>query len=360
MNKYRFFTIILLFISIIFLQNCDKRRNEWRYGVSISAPKMLGTADEVFSKDNIRVFRMVNSLNFSLLNQPRGIFDSSFLFSPASVLEAFYSLDDQTYISILKDKFNVTDTLDLYSNFSTIRKLCSEIDSTLKNTNEITINNNKEIFIKQEIEFPLVTGEVYSKKILPFYTQNQEQEMEFFSIQGEMGMFSDKNLNVFDISIGNGNYSLLIIYPKNHDVKNLTDFFTESDYKINVESLVTQVGNITFPNISDKNNYSIFLSFPVLDLNSRAMSTTINSSINIIEPTLAEISIKKENLDRTIINKTKSESFLIDHPFLYFIRDRHSNFIIATGLFCGIGKSASRQPTFTFPNGSIGFPKSLF
>lgn len=340
MKASNIFFFALLFLCIITI-SCNKNNQEINYGVSISAPKMIGTPAEVFSEENINTLRIANSFNFLLLNQPLKNSDSSynFSFSSLGILENIYKIDDEKYLNQLSDKFGIIDTALLFDNITTIKKLISTIDSTIKIDNSYSYKNSKTISISQKIEFPIFYEEILKSKKQAFYYLNGENKaLEFFTFTRELGVYSDGSYNAIDISIGNENYSLLLIKPKDGNINKFVNNFTEKDYKTIIEGLNPQITTISFPNISNSSTFP--LSLPNLSLDSiyKLTSIPVNSEIKIIKPNPAELKQRKTDIDNKLKTSTKAEKYLFNKPFLFIIRGKSSNSILSIGIFVGSNK----------------------
>lgn len=327
----------LLFLSAVIV-SCNKNNQENNYGVSISAPKMIGTAAEVFSEENIKILRMGNSFNFLLLNQPFANSDSSynFSFSSLGILYNIYSIEDENYLNQLSDKFDISDTATLFENISTIKKLISSIDSTIKIDFSSISDKFKKIKIYEKIEFPIFYEEVLRSKRQTFFTSsNEKKSLEFFTIKRELGVYSDNNFNAVDMSIGNENYSLLLIVPKDGNINSFVKYFSEKDYKTIIEGLSPKIISLSFPNISNISDYSLLLPLISLDSTYKLSSLQINSEIKIVKPTPAELKQRKTDIDNKLKSSTKTEKYTFNRPFLFIIRGKNSNSILTTGVFVG-------------------------
>lgn len=335
MKASRYFFSALLIICIINV-SCNKNNKEIDYGVSISAPKMIGTSAEVFSEENINMLKKSNSLNFLLLNKSFSSLDSTynFSFSPLGVFQSLYSIKDENYIELFNEKFDINDTNVVFNNILTIRKLISEIDSTIKIDNLLTTNNLKEILISQKLEFPLIYEGILKTRKLAFNINEQEKGLiEYFTIKGNFGVLNDKSYLAFDIAIGNGNYSLLLIEPKNGDIKQLSNNFSENDYKTIIENLVEQMIIISFPDISNISTYHLNLPNISSDSTYKTTFLSINSEIKIIKPTPAYLKMRKSNIDNKLQTSSKTEKYIFNKPFIYIIRGKNSNSILTSGIF---------------------------
>ena len=325
-----------LFIICFLNISCNRNNKETDYGVSISAPKMIGTSAEVFSEEHISTLKKSNSLNFLLLNNFSSNSDSSynFSFSPLGVLHSIYNIKDENYIELFNEKFDISDTTVLFNNILTIKKLISEIDSTIKIGNSITTNVSKEISISQKLEFPLVYEGILKTRRLTFNVNEKEKNLiEYFTIKGNFGVCNDKSYLAFDIAIGNGNYSLLLIQPKDIDIKHFSSNLSENDYKTIIESLVEQMITVSFPDISNNSVYPLTLPNISSDSTYKPKYLSINSEIKIIKPTPAELKMRKSNIDNQIQTSSKTEKFIYNNPFIYIIRGKSSNSILAMGIF---------------------------
>lgn len=325
-----------LFIICFLNISCNRNNKETDYGVSISAPKMIGTSAEVFSEEHISTLKKSNSLNFLLLNNFSSNSDSSynFSFSPLGVLHSIYNIKDENYIELFNEKFDISDTTFLFNNILTIKKLISEIDSTIKIGNSITTNVSKEISISQKLEFPLVYEGILKTRRLTFNVNEKEKKLiEYFTIKGNFGVCNVKSYLAFDIEIGNGNYSLLLIQPKDTDIRHFSCNLSENDYKTIIENLVEQMITVSFPDISNNSIYSLSLPNISSDSNYKPKYLSINSEIKIKKPTPADLKMRKSNIDNQIQTSSKTEKYIYNNPFIYIIRGKSSNSILAMGIF---------------------------
>lgn len=333
-NIFYFALLFLCFVTV----SCNKNNQEINYGVSISAPKMIGTPAEVFSEENINTLRIANSFNFLLINQPFKDSDSTFNFSFSSlgILQNIYKIEDEKYLDQLSDKFNIIDTALLFDNITTIKKLISTIDSTIKIENSYSSKNSKIISFSQKIEFPIFYEELLKSKKQAFYYINGENKaLEFFTFTRELGVYSEGSYNAIDISIGNENYSLLLIKPKDGNINKFVNNFTEKDYKTIIEGLNPQITTISFPNISNSSTFSLSLPNLSLDTSYMLNSISVNSEIKVIKPNPSELKQRKTDIDNKLKTSTKAEKYIFNKPFLFIIRGKSSNSILTIGVFAG-------------------------
>lgn len=333
-NIFYFALLFLCFVNI----SCNKNNQEINYGVSISAPKMTGTPAEVFSEENINTLRIANSFNFLLINQPFKNGDSTFNFSFSSlgILQNIYKIEDEKYLDQLSDKFNIIDTALLFDNITTIRKLISTIDSTIKIDNSFSSKNSKTILFSQKIEFPIFYEEILKSKKQAFYNINGENKaLELFTFTRELGVYSEGSYNAIDISIGNDNYSLLLIKPKDGNINKFVNNFTEKDYKTIIEGLNPQITTVSFPNISNSSTFSLSLPNLSTDTNYKLNSISVSSEIKVIKPNPAELKQRKTDIDNKLKTSTKAEKYIFNKPFLFIIRGKSSNSILTIGVFAG-------------------------
>ncbi len=325
-----------LFILSVLSVSCNKNNKEIDYGVSITAPKMIGTSAELFSEENISTLGKSNTLNFLILNNSFASSDSIYnlSFSSLGLMQSIYSINDETYIESFNQTFDITDTTVLFSNISTIRELVTEIDSTIKFDNQITLGKSKDKIISQKLEFPLIyEGILKSKKLAFNINQEKKKIIEYFSIKGSFGVLIDKDYNAVDISIGNENYSLLLIEPTQKDIKTFVRKFSENDYKTIIEKLEKQIIRITFPNISDTSTHLLSLPNLSLDSSLKLNSLLISSEIKIIKPTPAELKMSESDIENQLKVSSKTEIHIFNKPFIYIIRGQNSNSILAIGVF---------------------------
>jgi len=325
-----------LFILSILSVSCNKNSKEIDYGVSITAPKMIGTSAELFSEENISTLGKSNTLNFLILNNSFASSDSIYnlSFSSLGLMQSIYSINDESYIESFNQTFDITDTAVLFNNISTIRELVTEIDSTIKFDNQITLGKSKDIIISQKLQFPLIyEGILKSKKLAFNINQELKKTIEFFTIKGSFGVLSDKDYNAVDISIGNENYSLLLIEPTQMDIKKFVSKFSENDYKTIIDKLEKQIIRITFPNISDASTYLLNLPNLSLDSSLKLNCLSISSEIKIIKPTPAELKMRESSIENQLQESSKTEKQVFDKPFIYIIRGQNSNSILAIGVF---------------------------
>ncbi|MCK9163042.1 MAG: serpin family protein [Bacteroidales bacterium] len=325
-----------LFIISVLNVSCNKNNKEIDYGVSITAPKMIGTSAELFSEDNITILRKSNSFNFLILNNSFSNSDSIYnlSFSPLGIMQSIYSINNESYIDVFNQRFDIIDTTLLFNNISVIRKLVTEIDSTIKIDNQIISEKTKETRISQKLQFPLIYDGILKSKRHRFNINEHEQKIiEYFTIKGSFGVCIDKAFNAVDISIGNANYSLLLIEPIQVDIKNFISNFSENDYKVIIDKLEKQIIKITFPNISDTSTYNLFLPNLSFDSSQKLNNLWISSEIKIIKPTPAELKMRESNIEKQLQASSKTENYIFNKPFIYIIRGQNSNSILAIGVF---------------------------
>ena len=81
-----------LFILSVLSVSCNKNNKEIDYGVSITAPKMIGTSAELFSEENISTLGKSNTLNFLILNNSFASSDSIYNLSFSNNLSPSYKV----------------------------------------------------------------------------------------------------------------------------------------------------------------------------------------------------------------------------------------------------------------------------
>jgi hypothetical protein len=326
-------------MSILVGVGCNKNNKENSYGVSISAPKMVGSAAEVFSNEDINTLRFSNSLTFLLLNQSvkvdeKGIMPS-FSFSSLQLIHYIYSIEDTNYLKSFDTHFAIEDRKALFENITRIDSLIKGIDSSIKAYNSLTELSPKKIAFSQSFAIPLIYEGALNQEKLPFMIDDKEIPIEYFTLTERLGLIDNKDVLGIDIPIGNGNYSLLIIQPKEISIKDFISNFSEKDYKDIVDNLSLQTLRVRFPNLSNSCDYALFLPNIPSEQSPNPTFIQINSEVKILKPTSAELQLMKKDLDSELKASTKTETYLFNKPFLYIIRGKNSNSILLIGGFIG-------------------------
>ena len=110
--KRRIYILTILLLTALLPFSCNKSTKEQDFGVSISAPKLIGTPAEKFTPEEIQTLRISNSLSFLFLNQIYNSTDSlfPFSFSPLGVLSYIYNVSDTNYLNVFSQNFSISDS----------------------------------------------------------------------------------------------------------------------------------------------------------------------------------------------------------------------------------------------------------
>lgn len=332
-----YLSLLLLLASVQF--SCNRGSKDQDFGVSISAPKLIGTPAEILTPEELQTLRISNSLSFHFLNQIYNSTDTlfSFSFSPLGVLYNIYNVSDTNYIKALSEQFSITDSQALLKNISNTLSTITEIDSTIKESTTLKPNKRSPYpNLLQELQIPIPYEGMLKPRQMSFtLIDSSQSQMTFFQISGEFGLSQDETVLCLDIPLGNGNYSLLIIEPKDWDMKSFASHFDEDKYIEIIESLTFQNLKLTLPELSNTTKFS--LSIPAISglTPQKVKSFLLTTRLNLQKPTRASITVNKTDIDAKLKSNSKTEQHIINKPFLYILRGKNSNSILLLGIFTG-------------------------
>lgn len=338
MSRYLFFVLVLLSLGLVFF-SCNKDSKDSGFGVSISAPKMLGTPAERLSQEQVQALRVSNSLCFSFLNR-QYVADkelSSFSFSPLELIPYVYYVSDSNYTKAFFQHYSISDSVSFMQAIFSSASLASEIDSLLKSSTSMSSSlGSFPLSLEQEFSFIMPYEGMLKSLRRDFFTLDTAKvKLPFYEIWGNFGLYRNENKLCLDIPVSNGNYSLLILIAEDWDIRTLTLNFTELMYKEIVEGLTYQNIKISFPDISSS------LSFPLLlpDMGEEKFDNNkhllIKSKLSLIKPTQAFLEVQQTHIDHKLQQGSISEHLFVNKPFIYIIRGNGSNTILHLGVFLG-------------------------
>jgi len=332
------FGLVLLCLALVFL-SCGKGSKPEDYGVSISAPKHLGTPSERFSADQVQLLRITNSLSFHLLNQIYTSTDTIFPFSYSTLgfLQNLYTLTDTTYQRVLEQHYSISDSQAFVQNISDLLSLVSDIDSTIKESTQVQPSKTSPYSdLVQELQIPFP----YEGMLNPIQSNftlmdSSQRQMNFYEISSRFGFFRSETELCLDIPVGNENYSLMILEPMDKDIKTFAQTFTESKYKEIVEKLSYQVLRISLPELKQSTIFS--LHFPTINNHTphERKSCLLTTRVSFLMPTRAMLEHEETDIDTKLRSNTKTEHHILSRPFLYILRSKNTNTILHLGIFLG-------------------------
>lgn len=334
MKSIIFQFLIALIISSIFI-GCGKKSENLEYGVSIKAPKLNNSDSLSLSKESLNVLRISNNMNFILKNSRFNNHKDTinFSFSSLGFIDNISSLE-KSFTDNFLFKYEIDNLEDFYSQTDKIKGFISNMDSLIILESLIIESQNKiNTEISQNISFPIYEENILKPKQKKFTSiRNEILRKEFFSLKTSMDIWNTQELTAIEIPIGNNNYSLLFVQPKNIDIIEYAKKFSEEDYLLIINNLKKEIISFSFPDISHEYKYELKL--PNLSNDSILSSKiTLNSSLNIVKPTRAEIKSQALSIENNLPKTTKTEIYNFNSPFLYIIRSRNSNGILYFGLF---------------------------
>lgn len=311
--------LIFLFISNLFI-GCGKKSKNIEFGVSIKAPKLNNSDSLSLSIESLNVLRISNNMNFILKNSLIQREDTSnFSFSSLGFIDKINSFDKGFVDSFLL-KYEIDNLEDFNSGIINIKDFISNMDSLIR-------------LDSQAIKFPIFDENILKPKQKTFTTiRNKNLKKEFFSLKKTLEVYNNQELTAIEIPIGNNNYSIIFIQPKNINIIQYVKKFNEEDYLVIINNLKNEIISFSFPNIS----HSYELKFPLPNLSQDSLFSnkiSLNSSLNIIKPTRAEINSRISSIENNLSISTKTEIYNFNSPFLYIIRSKNSNGILYFGLF---------------------------
>ncbi len=334
MKSIIFQFLIALIISSIFI-GCGKKSENLEYGVSIKAPKLNNSDSLSLSKESLNVLRISNNMNFILKNSLIQNIDDTlnYSFSSLGFIDNISSLE-KSFTDNFLFKYEIDNLEDFNSEINNIKGFISNKDSLIiLESQVIESQNNKKTEIKQGIAFPIFDENILRPKQKKFTSiRNEILRKEFFIFKKSLEIYNSQDLSAIEVPIGNNNYSLLFIQPKNIDIIEYTKKFNEEEYLLIINNLKKEIISFSFPDIS--HNYKLDLPLPNLINDSLSpIKITLNSSLKIIKPTRAEIKNRISSIENNLPTSTKTEIYNFNSPFLYIIRSKNSNGILYFGLF---------------------------
>lgn len=334
MKSIIFQFLIALIISSFFI-GCGKKSENLEYGVSIKAPKLNNSDSLSLNKESLNVLRISNNMNFILKNSRFNNHKDTinFSFSSLGFINNINSLEKSFSDNFLL-KYEINNYEDFYSQTDKIKGFISNMDSLIILESLIIESQNKiNTEISQNISFPIYEENILKPKQKKFTSiRNEILRKEFFSLKTSMDIWNTPELTAIEIPIGNNNYSLLFVQPKNIDIIEYAKKFSEEDYLLIINNLKKEIISFSFPDISHEYKYELKL--PNLSNDSILSSKiTLNSSIKIVKPTRAAIKSQALSIENNLPKTTKTEIYNFNSPFLYIIRSRNSNGILYFGLF---------------------------
>ena len=337
--KRRTSILTILLLTALLQFSCNKSTKEQDFGVSISAPKLIGTPAEKFTPEELQTLRISNSLSFLFLNQIYNSTDSlfPFSFSTLGVLSYIYNVSDTNYIAALKQQFSIKDSSTLMQNITSTLSVVSEIDSTIKKSTTFSLNKTSQIpTLTQELQIPIpYEGMLKSKQLTFSPTDSTQRKMTFYQIAGTFGLSQNETALCLDVPLGNGNYSLLIIEPKDWDIKTFASNFTETKYMEIIESLTFQNLKVSLPELSLASSCALPLPSISGQTPQSVKSFLLTSILSLQKPTRASFAVDKTDIDTKLQANSKTEHHHIYKPFLYILRGKSSNSILLLGIFTG-------------------------
>lgn len=342
MRKKIFYSLIII-LSILIIASCSKKKDNL-YGVSISANQMIGTPAEMFSLQHIKMFQASNDFTMKLL--PTLSTDTTF---SNFALSPFYLLNNLIVDTLFSSYFTTYEKLyslssinnnDMPSTINSFLAIVHKIDSTFDLKSEVSKQTKNKIFIKQEMEIPLLYDDNTSKNFDNIFTtyDNKKPRLDYMNISGNFPIYLSDDEQVSEIPIGNGNYILMLIQPTSCSIKDYINKFDEQKYFSLIQNTQERQVNLAFPlinvNTKDKEIYMPTLS------NSDSTITFpkklfVSTSISLRKATMAELSTNVNNKtpNNSVLSKNDSKPIKYDSPFLFIIRGKNSNLIMLIGWY---------------------------
>lgn len=327
MNKYKY---IALFFLIIFVFVACKKDDSKLYGISIETNKMINSPAEVFSLQQIKIFMASN--DFTLKGLPFLINDNSkqntnFAFSPLFLTYTIAqdsSFDD--YLNQYEKQYNISlsnknKRIQVFNSFLSSVK---DIDSSINITSKILENKDNIIKIQQSLDLNLNYDNINIEE--DNYSSKQQ-----IIISDEFSVLESSEQTIVDILVGNGNYILTLIQPKNASLQQYIKTFNEEKYASLINQMENRKTSVVFPlieidmqertmnDINLANNDSLFR-FPkevVLDchfaINHQQQANT--------------------SFEQTLLKSNTSKPISFNKDFLFILRGKSSNLIMFIGYY---------------------------
>ncbi len=335
-------TGLIIALICLLLAGCSKEKKNETYGVSISAPSIVGTAAEAFSKEQIEFFKMANGLSFAINRE----FAKSDTLGQNTAFSALLLIRDlcveQTEFGYLYSLFrncNLADTnLErVNSNLNSLQEVFRSIDSTLIFSSQSDSLDKGTVLRIQRFSLSLQYEEALNTYSEYFSDMEfKKTKRNFFKLFGNFNCLVQEAETVVDIPVGNGNYSLMLIMPNQKDVRSYAEEFTEGLYGKLSEGLEKRMIGLCFPTFE---NYSTKVLIPLPKQSSDTLSEVktkqiIQSEITIRQPNEAFLQTLNTSLEEKIIHHAENkEEISFNRPFLFILRGSSSKAIILQGQY---------------------------
>lgn len=327
---YRKFVPILLLVLCLFV-SCKKDKGEL-YGVSIDASKMVNTPAEVFSLQQIALFGASN--NFTLVSLQALSEDSlykekDFAYAP---LYMIYTMSEDTafsdYIAFFEKHYKLTSTdrEKREQMFLSLSSAVKNIDSTIQIGSSVVLSDKNNIHIEQSLYL-----KTHYDNVSVSHSKDNVFSVDMITMAGEFPFVQTSEEMVAEISLGNGNYVLDIIQPRNRSLDKYLSGFDEKKYTSILRNLENRKINLSIPAID-------------IDVKNRPLdicrTEKYDSLLCFPKEVLIDCRFKIENvpLDKTsfeekMLNSNSSKPMAFDRDFVFVVRGKNSNLIMFIGFY---------------------------
>ncbi len=326
---------------LLTIAGCSKDKTKEMYGVSISAPSIAGTPAEVFSEQHIALFRMTNGLSFELL-QNTFQHDTSFdnqAYSVLYLLEELCLNDiEPDYMKALTQYCTLPDTTQtqLKTDFISLNQTIHAIDTTLTLSTTVDTSVTDTFKCSTSLLLPLM----YEDALIPisdFFSDCnlKKTRRNFYRLSGNFNTLDTEKETAIDVPVGNGNYSLMLIMPKEKQVSDYLKDLSEYKYKNITDKMEIRKTSLMFPSFDD------FVTETSLQLPNISADTTIQqqttlklrTNIHLLKPTEAVLQTMKKSMEDKMIDAKNEEVICFNKPFIFFLKGSNSGAVLLHGIY---------------------------
>jgi len=326
-SKYKF---LVLFLCLFVLHSCKKDK-EPLFGISIDTQKMVKTPAEIFSLQHIEFFRASNDFVLSILPSFMEKNDSlkTTRFAVSPFFLHFTLAKDSTfneYLSGFENHYQLSamSQKERTKFFNSFLESVSEIDSSIHIISEIKTSSVDSICVYQKFQFQ--THYKDNGQALALHTTREK----YLNTSGDFSCSDDTEHCLADIPLGNGNYVLTLIKPKQVSLKEYLLAFDEKKYAQLLQQAKTIKTNIVFP---------------LMDIRQQSKQISIEDStmkfyFSAPKKIILNCDFKIENIadnissfEESLLNNSNQQPILFDEDFLFVLRGKNSNFIMFIGCY---------------------------
>lgn len=344
MFKRRKTAVKICFVGLIclLLVCCSKKEAGNDYGVSVSAPNVIGTIAEQFSQEQLSLFKMANSLGISAAKQFSKSDSSAgnLAFSYLLLLDRLYNeASDTAYLKCLSQFYKI-DNLSLErvrENFASVFQIISSIDSSLVMQSSFDTSDDGSALLVQRFSLSLPFEDALRSHSDYFSDENlKKSRRNFFTLSGSFDCAASSEEIVSAIPIGNGNYRLMFVMPLQKSLRDYASDFSEAKYVELCERLEKRKIGLEIPTFEN------FVSETRIELPQMSCDSVVvvNAAVQILShieinpPSEAQLKVETSSMEEKIIRQTKNEERIsFNRPFLFILYGANSRAILLQGLY---------------------------